>query len=293
MIDDPVYQKIIDTIPNPVIITDGQLLDKCNKAFLNFFGIKSLEEFLKDHECVCELFIPHKDYFSLDLISKETLWTDYLYKNPDKSRLVSIIDRSGDVHALEITLTQLEEKSSSYIVVFTDITAIQNEKKLYEILAFKDPLTKIYNRQKFNDLLVKEKENINRHGDKVSLIMLDIDHFKSINDTYGHEVGDKVLVKLVDIVQENLRKNDIFARWGGEEFMILLPRTDGETAYHKAKQLRKIIEQHKEETIPKFTVSFGVTEMSDKDYERSCFKRVDKALYEAKVKRNNVVKIER
>lgn len=285
------YQKIIDTIPNPVIITDGKLLAKCNKAFLDFFGIKSREEFLKDHECVCELFIPHKDYFSLELIDKDTLWTDYLFENPDKSRLVSIIDRSGDVHALEITLTQLEDNSSNYIVVFTDITALQNEKKLYEILAYKDPLTKVYNRQKFNELLVKERENINRHGDKVSLIMFDIDHFKSINDTYGHEVGDKVLIKVVDMVQKNLRTNDIFARWGGEEFMILLPRTDIDTAYHKAEQLRKIIQEHEEDAIPKFTVSFGVTEMSDKDHDRSCFKRVDKALYEAKIKRNDVVKI--
>lgn len=284
------YQKIIDTIPNPVIITDGKLLERCNKAFLDFFGIESREEFLKDHECVCELFIPHKDYFSLELIDKDTLWTDYLFKNPHKSRLVSIIDRSGDIHALEITLTQLENNSSNYIVVFTDITALQNEKKLYEILAYKDPLTKAYNRQKFNELLVKEKENISRHADKISLIMLDIDYFKNINDTYGHEVGDKVLIKLTEIVQGNLRKNDIFARWGGEEFMILLPRTDIDTAYQKAEQLRKIIEQYKEETIPEFTVSFGVTELSEKDNDSSCFQRVDKALYKAKIKRNDVAK---
>jgi diguanylate cyclase (GGDEF)-like protein len=291
MTNNATYQKIIDTIPNPVIITDGQLMAKCNKAFLKFFGIKSREEFLESHDCVCDLFIPHKDYFSLDLIDKDTLWTDYLFENEDKSSLVSLLDREGDVHALEITLDRLEENSHIYIVVFTDITAIQNEKKLYEILAYKDPLTKIYNRQKFNDLMIKEKENIIRYKDRVSLIMFDIDYFKKINDTYGHEIGDRVLVRLVNIVQKNLRVNDIFARWGGEEFMILLPRTDIETAYKKAQQLRKIIEEHEEKAIPKFTVSFGVVEISEQDEDRMCFQRVDKALYEAKIKRNDVVKI--
>lgn len=286
------YQKIIDTIPNPIIITDGRLLTKCNKAFLRFFGIEKLEDFLELHDCVCDLFIPQKGYFSLELIDKSVLWTDYLYENDDKTRLVSIKDTKGELHSIEITLDKLEENSHSYVVVFTDITAIQNEKKLYEILAFKDPLTKIYNRKKFNDVLLKERENIIRHQDKVSLVMFDIDHFKSINDTYGHEVGDEVLIKLVEIVQKHLRINDVFARWGGEEFMILFPRTGIETAYSKAQELRKIIETHEEEGIPKFTVSFGVVEISDKDESRSCFKRVDKALYQAKIKRNDVVMLQ-
>jgi diguanylate cyclase (GGDEF)-like protein len=203
---------------------------------------------------------------------------------------VSVNDSHGNPHSFEITVTLLEDNTQLYFIVFTDDTAMQNEKKLYEILASRDPLTKIYNRQKYNDLLAKEHENIKRHEDKVSIIMFDIDHFKNINDTYGHNVGDNVLVLLVQLVKAHLRANDIFARWGGEEFMILLPRTNGRVAHEKALQLRQLIEEYEEKGIPKFTVSFGVTEISIADKNRSCFKRVDDALYEAKVNRNSVVK---
>ena len=87
----------------------------------------------------------------------------------------------------------------------------------------------------------------------------------------------------------SLRTNDIFARWGGEEFMILLPRTNIDIAYNKAQALRQLIEQYNDDIIPNVTVSFGVTEILDTDKDQSCFKRADKALYQAKIKRNDVV----
>ena len=143
----------------------------------------------------------------------------------------------------------------------------------------------------FAKVLEKEIENKKRHGDNISLLMLDIDHFKMINDTYGHEIGDKVLVSLTKLISSNLRTNDVFARWGGEEFMILLPRTDVNIAYHKAEELRKLIEEYKDNNIPNITISIGVTQMLDYDKEQSAFIRVDEALYKAKVKRNDVVKL--
>ena len=158
-------------------------------------------------------------------------------------------------------------------------------------MAYSDPLTNIYNRHMFDKMLLKEIENKKRHGDNLSLIMFDIDHFKAVNDNYGHEIGDKVLISLTKLVGKHLRTNDIFARWGGEEFMILLPRTDVKTAYHKAQELREVIEKYKDNVIPKVTVSLGVTEVLDSDKEQDCFIRVDKALYRAKIKRNDVVKI--
>ena len=182
----------------------------------------------------------------------------------------------------------------AYIIFTTDISKqVEIEAKTAELeqMAYNDPLTKIYNRQKFNDSLIQAKENKKRYGDKLSLIMFDIDHFKNINDTYGHNIGDSVLITLTKIIQQHLRINDIFARWGGEEFMILLPRTDIDEAYNKAKQLRKSIEKYEDTVIPKFTVSFGVTEILDTDKLESYSIRVDKALYQAKIKRNDVVKL--
>jgi diguanylate cyclase (GGDEF)-like protein len=120
--------------------------------------------------------------------------------------------------------------------------------------------------------------------------MLDIDYFKQLNDTYGHDIGDKVLVALSQLISKHLRTNDIFARYGGEEFMILLPRTNVDIAYQKAEELRTLIDDHKNK-IPHFTASFGVTKITEYDKEQSAFIRVDKALYQAKVKRNDVVQL--
>ena len=232
----------------------------------------------------------HEDYFSLSLIDENTLWTDYIYENGNNAE-VSMLDKNGEPAVFEISVNHLQSNSNYYLVVFTNITAMQNEKKLLEKMAYHDPLTNIYNRQMFNNLLAKEHENKKRHGDDLSLIMFDIDHFKEVNDTYGHDIGDKVLTTLTQLVSNHLRTNDIFSRWGGEEFMILLPRTAPDFAYNKAQELRAVVEKYADNIIPQITVSFGVTDIRDDDKEQSCFKRVDEALYQAKIKRNDVVKL--
>ena len=281
----------INTIPNPVVITNGEELLIANDDFLNFFDYKNLAEFIKTNGCICKLFVHHKDYFSLDCIDDNILWTDYLYSNKTKLATVSILDKDNNPVIFKISINKLEEYDENYIVVFTNITAMHNEKKLLEDMAYIDHLTKIYNRKMFDKLFHNELENKKRYDDNLSLMMLDIDHFKKVNDNYGHDIGDKVLVTLTKLINKHLRANDIFARWGGEEFLILLPRTDKETAYHKAKELRELIEKYEDEIIPKITVSFGVTEIVDSDEHLTPFIRVDKALYQAKIKRNDVVKL--
>ena len=166
-----------------------------------------------------------------------------------------------------------------------------NEKEILEVMAYNDPLTNIYNRQMFSKMIKKEKENQKRHGDTLCIIMFDIDHFKAVNDRFGHDIGDKVLITLSKLVSKNLRVNDVFARWGGEEFMILLPRTEINDAYAKAEELRSLIEKYSDNTIPNITASFGLTKLLDTDKEQSCFKRVDEALYGAKIRRNDVMKL--
>ena len=290
MINNKIFSTTIELIPNPIIVTSGKKLLTSNQAFLDFFNYNTLEEFIKYNQCVCNLFVQHEDYFSLSLIDENTLWTDYIYENGNNAE-VSMLDKNGEPAVFEISVNHLQSNSNYYLVVFTNITAMQNEKKLLEKMAYHDPLTNIYNRQMFNNLLAKEHENKKRHGDDLSLIMFDIDHFKEVNDTYGHDIGDKVLTTLTQLVSNHLRTNDIFSRWGGEEFMILLPRTAPDFAYNKAQELRAVVEKYADNIIPQITVSFGVTDIRDDDKDQSCFKRVDEALYQAKIKRNDVVKL--
>ena len=290
MIKNEIFITTINIIPNPIIITNGNKVVIANDNFLSFFNYKSLEDFVKYNSNIGNLFIKNKDYFSLDAIDDDILWTDYVYKNKNLT-LVSILNKDGEPAVFEITINKLQEYEEDYVVVFTDITAIQNEKKLLEEMAYTDHLTKTYNRQMFDQLYLKELENKKRYSDALSLIMLDIDHFKSVNDTYGHDVGDKVLITLTKLITKHLRTNDIFARWGGEEFMILLPRTNIDVAYNKAQELRHLIEKYRDNTIPNITISLGVTQILNSDNELSAFTRVDKALYQAKIKRNDVAQL--
>ncbi|PHM16774.1 MAG: hypothetical protein CJD30_09970 [Sulfuricurvum sp. PD_MW2] len=287
---DSTLKTVINSIPNPVILTNGKELQSANSAFLDFLGNNSTEEFNNTHKCVSDLFIEHQGFFSPSKIITDENWIDYLFYRPEIKRIVSLMNQNGELRDFEITLKKLE-KQSEYIVVFNDITTYVSEKNEYEYFAYHDHLTKIYNRQKFDELFIKALENKKRYKDHLSIILLDIDHFKRVNDTYGHLVGDLVLVMLSTMIAQNLRINDVFARWGGEEFIILLPRTDIQSAFIKAHELREVIETYVDNSLPKITISLGVTEVTETDTMTSCLQRVDEALFMAKEKRNDVIKL--
>lgn len=112
--------------------------------------------------------------------------------------------------------------------------------------------------------------------------MFDVDRFKKINDTYGHQAGDVVLKTIADIVAGLIRTPDVFARWGGEEFMILAPHTDINSAVQLSEKLRMSIEEHDFGALPVITCSFGITELQENDTVSDFTERVDRALYDAK-----------
>lgn len=149
-----------------------------------------------------------------------------------------------------------------------------------------DSLTGIYNRSFFEETMKNELERHRRYKTEDSLIMFDIDHFKYINDEYGHQTGDIVLRKLSTLVNEHKRKSDIFARWGGEEFFLFLPKTSGEDAVDVADKLRELIQLSKFVDGLTVTCSFGVCEIDDRSYD-DLFRTVDNAVYEAKNKGRN------
>jgi diguanylate cyclase (GGDEF)-like protein len=125
----------------------------------------------------------------------------------------------------------------------------------------------------------------------LSIIIFDIDHFKEVNDRYGHSAGDYVLKTIADIVRESIRKIDYFVRWGGEEFMIISSETNLKDVSALAERIREIIESSTFEDVGKVTVSFGVTEFRANDTEDSLIKRADDAMYEAKKKGRNRVEV--
>ncbi len=175
------------------------------------------------------------------------------------------------------------------IVVNQDITERRRQEEelkrvhaLLERQATTDTLTGIFNRLKFNELLDIEIRGAMRYRHPLSLIMFDIDHFKSINDTYGHLVGDAVLKEITSLVTGNIRNVDVFARWGGEEFVILSPDSSLKAANQVAEKLRRLIEVSSFSSPCKVTVSFGLAQFQEDDVANSFLNRADAALYRAK-----------
>lgn len=157
-------------------------------------------------------------------------------------------------------------------------------------IAYTDSLTHIYNRRHFGSFLEAELSRVKRYGGTCSIIFFDIDHFKKINDTYGHLIGDDVLSSLTNLVNCLNRNSDVFARYGGEEFIILTTETDLAGATTHAEKLRKKIEESQFDHIEKLTCSFGVAEyIKDRDDVSTLIKRADAALYAAKTKGRNCV----
>lgn len=146
-----------------------------------------------------------------------------------------------------------------------------------------DYLTQVYNRNKFTELITYEFKRYRRYFEPFSVLMIDIDKFKHINDTYGHNKGDLVLKNLAALVKKEIRSNDILARWGGEEFICMLPCTSLEDAYLVAEKLRSIVERRSIGGIRYLTVSIGIAQVEDSDDNiQTLINRADQALYKAK-----------
>ena len=160
---------------------------------------------------------------------------------------------------------------------------LQQSQAHIEHLLLTDELTRVGNRRSFNERLQEELARARRYDSSLSIIMIDADRFKAINDQYGHAVGDEVLVALARTLQECIRDSDFLARYGGEEFMILLPETGRDGAAAMAERMRKALGALQVEPLESgLTASFGVTELQGGDDADRLLNRVDEAMYEAK-----------
>ncbi|NHN73796.1 GGDEF domain-containing protein [Vibrio fluvialis] len=171
-----------------------------------------------------------------------------------------------------------------------EITCREQVEKQLLTLATQDKLTGAYNRHKWDEQIHMQLSLAQRGGYPFGLILLDVDYFKRVNDQFGHQVGDQLLKRMVSELQQRIRSTDMLFRLGGEEFAILLPMQDIESACKLAESLRSQMELLQVGNLPAFTISIGVTSYHDMDSEASIFRRADMALYRAKAQgRNQVV----
>lgn len=282
------------------MFADGKIFAKTLQAADGIEGFKLLVN--NDVDLIlCDIEMPGIDglKFLAMLQSREDL------REKPVIMLTSHGDLSTKVRGLEsgasdyITKPFEPEEMVARIRVHMQIKTLQDElrrsNQLLMELAQTDPLTRLYNRRHLYEKLEIELNRCFRSTNPIALIMTDIDHFKQVNDRFGHQVGDEVLTKVADLLQQQLRTYDLAARYGGEEFCLVLPETDLEAATEVAERIRQQAEQMKFPPLMKnykLTMSFGVAAY-DGTFEGSIdeiIRCADDALYEAKNSGRNQVK---
>ena len=276
-------QMILDSVPSPVIVTNGEYLIAANDSFLGYLQYPNIEAFKKEHNCVCELFEEGDTNEYLMPMHDDQRWTEYMIDHPLKVHKAKITF-NGLTTIFEVRISVLKvNEETRYVVIFNDISTMQMQ-------TMTDALTGVPNRLHFS-MVYQHTINMARRGEKpLSIIFFDIDHFKNVNDRYGHLIGDAVLKQIAALVRQRIRKSDIIARWGGEEFVLLLPDSELGEAIKIAQMLRKVIDEEDFESVGQITCSFGVAALEGNEDAEHLLNRADELLYEAKANgRNRVV----
>ena len=280
--------QIFKTVAGGILLVDKHCnLLRCNDSFLKMAGVK--REKIHDQKCY--------EIFHSCLCNTEQCPLQRIRKG--EKRIESEIEKEGldgKTAYYSIISTPFKGPSGDLIGVvehITDITervkaekALAESERRYKELSLVDELTRLFNKRYFNTQLQLEVERASRHGQPLSLLLLDIDNFKHHNDTYGHADGDRVLARLGQVIAESLRVNDVPCRYGGEEFTIILPVTNGEQATVVAERIRtrfagEIFQPTPQETVRK-TISIGVTQYRAGESGQSLLERADQNMYEAK-----------
>ena len=276
--------QAVEQMDEMVRITDKDgIISYVNEALISHAGYKRAE--LIDKKISMFKSGKHDKAFYKNLwdtiLSGDTFKDVFINRKKDKSLFYE-----------EETITPIMDENNQvqyFVATSHDITKrVQMEKELHK-LATIDSLTCTYNRHKITEELEIEIARVSRYDGVFSIMMFDIDHFKKINDTYGHDVGDSVLIELCDLVSKLIRESDRFGRWGGEEFMIISPNIEKEKVILLANKLKEAIATHIFKDVKQVTVSVGVTCYAKGDSKESILKRADDLLYAAKDAGRNTV----
>ena len=278
-----------------------------NPAMAKIFGYDTLEAFM-GHPVIDEYENPEDRVRLFEAVKRDGFAKDMelAMRKKEGTRIwcsctaTAHFDEQGEVEWIDGVVEDITERKKAegnlkkYHVelemqVRERTSALAEANERLRDLSEKDPLTMIYNRRKFFEFLDKEIVKAKRYARPLSLILLDLDHFKAVNDKHGHNVGDTVLKTTTTIVDSMIRKVDILARYGGEEFVVLTPETGMAEALTLANRMRFAVEQHSHPLVGRVTISVGVAEYFITDSVAAFIDKADRALYDAKNKGRNRV----
>ncbi len=266
------------------IIEDKKIILR-NNSFLSFLGKRNLDDLNSEENLFDNIFMKEKGYIYSDERSwLEKILEDYNTNLDFKVKMYDKFNSCEKVFLLKITM--IPSYNEKYLIELTDISKTIEIQEYYEEKAYVDNLTKIFNRQK----ITLELNKLTKSKTNYSILFLDIDYFKKINDNYGHDVGDDVLKKVANVLNYSIRKGDLLGRWGGEEFLAILPNASPEKTIEIAERLRGLIEKTRFENIKQVTISIGASNLNTFDTRREeVIKRADEALYKSKQNGRNQV----
>ncbi|MAX33576.1 MAG: hypothetical protein CME72_11000 [Halomonadaceae bacterium] len=266
---------LVDSLPIMISYVDNQLrYVEINVAYNRWYNLPTEQLVGRRVAEVMgqEAFESNRPYM-LSALAGERVTFESRYTHPD-----------GTVTPVEVDYTPVRNSHGDVQGFFSMVRDISDLKR-----AEQDYLTGAFNRQGFDDRLAISCATARRYSRPLSLIFLDLDHFKSINDNHGHAVGDDVLRGVAKTLQNEVRDSDIVSRWGGEEFAILTPETSLQDALALAERLRQALYEHPYAAVGRISASFGVAAFDPEEAERDFVRRVDEALYKAKVSGRNQV----
>ncbi len=283
-------QQLIEAIPSPVFYKDeNKRYLGCNRAFEHFVGKTRMELFGKTAY----------DIWPKELADTYSAADDVLLKKPGTQRYEApLTSAEGKLHNVmfhRATILKNDGRVGGLISVAFDMTEKNKMEDFLREQALHDPLTSLYNRRYLDEVLQREFARAGRSRASIGIVMSDIDHFKRINDTFGHDCGDEVLRRVAHTLSTHVREGDVVCRYGGEEFTMILPGATLEQTRKRAEQIRASIERlairHGNDTVGAITMSFGIATFPDHGQTpRPVVKAADEALMQAKeAGRNRVI----
>lgn len=253
-------QKVVDSQNALIFVTDSNRIKFANKKFMDYFNAEDIES------------IRSKELNLYRVFDKRLTNYDALFDHTkDREEYIKI---DNDTFIMQSTLVESTHK----LFTLTKVTTLSRKTEL-------DGLTGAYRKSYFNT----QFEKVVNEAGKCVLIVIDLDNFKQVNDTYGHQVGDHILQEFATLVKCNIRKSDMFARWGGEEFLLLFEDSSLKDALDKVESVRRAIDEYSFYETGHLTASFGIASLKENETASSLLCRADKALYEAKANGKNQV----